>query len=227
MNNTFKTRLSKMSVMLVMSALLLGVSLSIIQIVRSAALDPGHAWSALDDSAAPLTKGGSGQTTASAAFNAVLPSQTGNSGKFLTTDASNSSWGTPQGTTTRIVITGRSSASLSADAYCNPFGSACAASNATLGALIPFNGTIKNLYGYMSAAQGSGDSCVFYVSKATDCTGSFSNTALTCNIGNGQQSCSDISNSAAISSGECLQIFFDEAGTSCVGYVSWSFELQY
>ena len=75
MNNTFKTRLSKMSVMLVMSALLLGVSLSIIQIVRSAALDPGHAWSALDDSAAPLTKGGSGQTTASAAFNALAPSQ--------------------------------------------------------------------------------------------------------------------------------------------------------
>ena len=147
----------------------------------------------------------------------------------MKTDGTDTSWATPvvTGTTTRIVFSGRSSASLSADAYCNPFGSACAASNATLGALIPFNGTIKNLYGYMSAAQGSGDSCVFYVSKATDCTGSFSNTALTCNIGNGQQSCSDISNSAAISSGECLQIFFDEAGTSCVGYVSWSFELQY
>lgn len=41
-----------------------------------------------------VAKGGTGQTTAQAAIDALLPSQTGNSGKALTTDGSNSSWGT-------------------------------------------------------------------------------------------------------------------------------------
>lgn len=41
-----------------------------------------------------VTYGGTGQTTANAAFNALAPSQTGNSGKYLTTDGSNTSWGT-------------------------------------------------------------------------------------------------------------------------------------
>ena len=41
-----------------------------------------------------ITYGGTGQTTANAAFNALAPSQTGNNGKYLTTDGSNTSWGT-------------------------------------------------------------------------------------------------------------------------------------
>lgn len=40
----------------------------------------------------PINSGGTGQTTANAALNALLPAQTGNSGKFLTTDGSNTSW---------------------------------------------------------------------------------------------------------------------------------------
>lgn len=36
--------------------------------------------------------GGTGQVTLAAALNAMLPSQTGNSGKFLTTDSTNPSW---------------------------------------------------------------------------------------------------------------------------------------
>ncbi|MHA8083916.1 hypothetical protein ACST14_10910, partial [Aquirufa sp. A-Brett2-15D] len=38
--------------------------------------------------------GGTGATTANAGFNALAPSQSGNSGKFLTTDGSNTSWST-------------------------------------------------------------------------------------------------------------------------------------
>jgi len=38
--------------------------------------------------------GGTGQTTANAAFNALAPSQTSNSGKYLTTDGTNTSWAT-------------------------------------------------------------------------------------------------------------------------------------
>lgn len=40
----------------------------------------------------PISLGGTGQTTANAALNALLPSQTGNSGKVLSTDGSNTSW---------------------------------------------------------------------------------------------------------------------------------------
>lgn len=38
--------------------------------------------------------GGTGQTTATAAFNALAPSQTTNTGKYLTTDGTNTSWAT-------------------------------------------------------------------------------------------------------------------------------------
>ena len=42
----------------------------------------------------PIANGGTGQTTANAAFNALAPSQTGNSGKYLTTNGTNTSWAT-------------------------------------------------------------------------------------------------------------------------------------
>ncbi len=42
----------------------------------------------------PIVAGGTGQTTANAAFNALAPSQTSQSGKYLTTDGTDTSWGT-------------------------------------------------------------------------------------------------------------------------------------
>ena len=42
----------------------------------------------------PIANGGTGQTTATAAFDALAPSQTSNSGKYLTTDGSTTSWAT-------------------------------------------------------------------------------------------------------------------------------------
>lgn len=42
----------------------------------------------------PIVAGGTGQTTANAAFNALAPSQGGNSGKYLTTNGTDTSWGT-------------------------------------------------------------------------------------------------------------------------------------
>lgn len=44
--------------------------------------------------AVPIANGGTGQTSASNAINALLPSQTSNSGKYLTTNGSAASWGT-------------------------------------------------------------------------------------------------------------------------------------
>jgi hypothetical protein len=42
--------------------------------------------------ALPIASGGTGQTTAGAAINTLLPAQTSQSGKYLTTDGSNPSW---------------------------------------------------------------------------------------------------------------------------------------
>ena len=41
-----------------------------------------------------VTSGGTGEITATAAFNALAPDQTSNSGKYLKTDGTNTSWGT-------------------------------------------------------------------------------------------------------------------------------------
>jgi hypothetical protein len=54
--------------------------------------------------------GGTGQTTANGAFNALAPSQTGNNGKYLTTDGANTSWGT---VTAGITITNDTSTNAS------------------------------------------------------------------------------------------------------------------
>jgi hypothetical protein len=53
-----------------------------------------------------INRGGTGQTTANTAFNALAPTQTGNNGKFLTTDGTNTSWATnPLGTVTSVAAT--------------------------------------------------------------------------------------------------------------------------
>jgi hypothetical protein len=55
-----------------------------------------------------VNRGGTGQTTTTAAINALLPTQSTNSGKYLTTDGTNTSWatvsggGSPGGSTTQI-----------------------------------------------------------------------------------------------------------------------------
>src|SRR3989344_3065196 len=208
-------------------ALLLAMIFLITRIVEGAALNPGHAWNTLDDAALPIANGGTAQTTANAAFNALAPSQGGNSGKFLTTDASNTSWATltrNRSTTTREILSGRSSAGLPASAYCNLSGAVCAAtSEASLGAVMPVKGTIRNLYVYTSASQTSTDSCTTYVRKTTGaCTNAFSNTALTCNIASAQvNTCSDTTNRVSVAAGDCLQIFYQEVAGTCTGNVSW------
>jgi len=61
-----------------------------------------------------IANGGTGQTTANAAFNALAPSQTGNNGKYLTTDGTNTSWATnPLGTVTSVAATVPSFLSIS------------------------------------------------------------------------------------------------------------------
>lgn len=55
---------------------------------------PSLDFSKVTTGTVPLTQGGSGQVTANASFNALAPSQTSNSGKYLKTDGTNTSWAT-------------------------------------------------------------------------------------------------------------------------------------
>ena len=51
----------------------------------------------LSGTALPIANGGTGQTSATAAFDALAPSQTSNSGKYLTTNGTTTSWATVSG----------------------------------------------------------------------------------------------------------------------------------
>ena len=54
----------------------------------------------------PVANGGTGASTANGGFNALAPSQTGNSGKYLTTDGTDTSWAAnPLGTVTSVAAT--------------------------------------------------------------------------------------------------------------------------
>jgi hypothetical protein len=54
----------------------------------------------------PVANGGTGAATANDGFNALAPSQTGNSGKYLTTNGTDSSWSVnPLGTVTSVAAT--------------------------------------------------------------------------------------------------------------------------
>lgn len=57
-----------------------------------------------DNDVVTIAQGGTGQTTANAALNALLPSQTGNSGDFLTTNGTDASWATLSATGNNITV---------------------------------------------------------------------------------------------------------------------------
>ena len=70
------------------------------------------------NSVVPVNKGGTGETTASAAINALVPSQAGNGGKFLYTDGTVVSWqstggGGGGGTVTAVSVTASNGISAS------------------------------------------------------------------------------------------------------------------
>lgn len=56
------------------------------------ALQPGTVTTGDISGTIAIAQGGTGQTTANDALNALLPSQTGNAGEFLQTDGTNASW---------------------------------------------------------------------------------------------------------------------------------------
>ena len=73
------------------------------------------------NTALPITSGGTGQITATNAFNALAPSQTSNSGKYLTTNGTNTSWATVSGgkvlQVVQVVLTTIATASVTSPTY--------------------------------------------------------------------------------------------------------------
>jgi hypothetical protein len=66
-----------------------------------------------------IANGGTGQTTANAGLNALLPSQTSNSGKVLQTDGTNATWQTPAGGSSSRMMTVYATSVVSANANGN------------------------------------------------------------------------------------------------------------
>lgn len=62
-----------------------------------------------------IANGGTGQATANAALNALLPSQGASAGKYLTTNGTNSSWDTPAGGSSSLVAKSADYTILSGD----------------------------------------------------------------------------------------------------------------
>ena len=96
------------------------------------------------DEKLPIANGGTGQTTANAALNALLPSQTGNSGEFLTTDGTDASWSAISlpssfvGKTIALTKTGNQSVTSSTTLVdCTDLSFSIAANEAWVGTLLP------------------------------------------------------------------------------------------
>jgi hypothetical protein len=111
-----------------------------------------------------IANGGTGQATSTAAINALLPTQATNSGKYLTTDGTNTSWatvsggGSPGGSTTQVQYNNAGAFAGSANLTFN--GTTLTAAglagplNGTVGATTPAAGTFTSV-GYKGATSGT------------------------------------------------------------------------
>ena len=113
--------------------------------------------------AIPVANGGTGQTTATAAFDGLAPSQTGNSGKYLTTNGTTTSWatvsggGSPGGSNTQVQY--NSSGSFAGSANLTFDGTTLTAAglsgphNGTVGATTPTTGIFTTATARSTAVQ--------------------------------------------------------------------------
>ena len=149
----------------------------------------------------------------------------GNNADSSTFWSGDGSWKIPE---YKTFVGGGSSTSITASAVCNPMGySVCnTALGSMMGATVPYNGVIKNLYGSVQIAPEEGSDCIFTVRKSASCTDPYEDTQVSCSVsGDGAiRNCSDTSNSESISAGDCIQIYYQELGT-CTGIINWGFEI--
>jgi hypothetical protein len=124
----------------------------------------------------PIANGGTGASTATGAINALLPSQTGNSGKVLSTDGTNTSWSAGGGTVTSV--TGTAPVSV-ATGTTTPVISMAAANTSTNGYL-----TSTDWNTFNNKGSGSVTSVAATAGTGISVTGSPITTSGTLNITN-------------------------------------------
>ena len=126
-----------------------------------------------------IANGGTGQTTANAAFNALAPSQTGNAGKVLTTNGTTTSWTTASaGTVTSVAAAGNNGITISG----SPITSS-GTINIGLGAITPTSVSSTGVVtGSNLSGTNTGDQTITLTGDATGSgTGSFPLTLATVN----------------------------------------------
>ena len=130
-------------------------------------------------SAVGLAYGGTGQVTANSALNALLPTQAGNSGKFLTTNGSDTSWApVTTGTVTSVGVAGNNGIGVS--------GSPITSSGTitlSLGAITPTSVAASGaVTGSNLSGTNTGDQTITLTGDVTGSgTGSFATTLATVN----------------------------------------------
>ena len=117
----------------------------------------------LSGTALPVANGGTGQTTTTAAFDGLAPSQTGNSGKYLTTNGTTTSWatvsggGSPGGSTTQVQYNNAGSfagsANLTFDGTTLTGAGFSGPINGTVGATTPTTGVFTTATARSTAVQ--------------------------------------------------------------------------
>lgn len=141
----------------------------------SAAITVTAAGSTLSDTV-PVAKGGTGQITANAAINALLPSQSGASGKNLQSDGTNTSWVAASGGGTVTGVTVVSANGLA--------GTASAAPVPAITLSTTVNGIVKGNGTALSAATAGTDYQAPITLTTTGTSGAATFTSNTLNIPN-------------------------------------------
>ena len=131
-----------------------------------------------------VANGGTGASTASGGLNNLLPSQTSNTGKVLTTDGTNASWATNgSGTVTSVGGTGTVSGialsgTVTSSGNLTLGGTLDLSSPPAIGGTTPAAGTFTTITGQTEVLKGTGNN-LFLQSNTFTTTWSISNVTLT------------------------------------------------
>ena len=127
---------------------------------------------------------------------------------------------------TKQVISGRGTASISADKWYHPTGGVLVAGDTDESQLmrLPYAGKLHNLSFIMNPVQALGDTCEGYVRYTSTWATSTANTILTCSINSDSfDYCMNTTASVDVAAESYIKFYVDEVGGTCVGIPSWSF----
>jgi hypothetical protein len=156
---------------------------------------------AYSGTALPVANGGTGGTTATAGFNALAPSQTSNSGKYLTTDGTNASWATVSGGITGFT-SGENTTAPNATVYVDFLQASAAVTNADVAFVAKGTGATLAQVPTSTAAGGNKRGNFATDLQKTRTSASQVASAVNSFIGGGQKNTADGLNSVVVGGNE-------------------------